>query len=59
MTTTPAMLAARMSERQAKTLMDLSVEAYQPRMFRKDLSTAEAARRIKALKAEIELANSF
>jgi hypothetical protein len=59
MANTSAQLAARMSRTQAKTLMDLSVEAYQPRMFRDDLSKFEAANRIQALKAEIELANSF
>lgn len=59
MPNSPAQLADRMSRKQARTLMDLSVEAYQPTMFREDLSTAEAAKRIQALKAEIDLANSF
>lgn len=55
----PDQLAARMSRTQAKTLRDLSDEAYQPRMFVAELSKDEATQRIQALKAEIELANSF
>jgi hypothetical protein len=37
----------------------LSDEAYQPAQYERDLSSAEAARRIQVLEAEIELANSF
>jgi len=41
------------------TATRLSEEAYQPKQFEKDLSQAEADRRIAALKAEIEHANLF
>jgi hypothetical protein len=40
-------------------LRTLSAEAYQPKQFEKNLTAREAERRIAALKAEIELANSF
>ncbi|OPY98625.1 hypothetical protein A5906_31450 [Bradyrhizobium sacchari] len=40
-------------------LKRLSEEAYQPAQYARDLSFAEAARRIRVLEAEIELANSF
>jgi hypothetical protein len=40
-------------------LRTLSAEAYQPKLFEQNLTQAEADRRIEALKAEIELANSF
>jgi hypothetical protein len=48
-----------MSRTQARALMDLSIETYQPRMYREDLSKGEAATRIQALRDEIESANSF
>jgi hypothetical protein len=48
-----------MTEAQALKLKKLSQEAYQPQRFEKGLSQVEADRRIAALKAEIELANSF
>jgi uncharacterized small protein (DUF1192 family) len=48
-----------MTEAQALKLKELSEEAYQPQRFEKCLSQDEADRRIAALKAEIELANSF
>ena len=48
-----------MTEAQALKLKKLSEEAYQPPQFEKGLSQDEADRRIAALKAEIELANSF
>lgn len=48
-----------MSPRQLATLRTLSAEAYQPKLFQADLTAKEAERRIAALKAEIELANSF
>jgi hypothetical protein len=52
-------LASRMTRAQAIRLRTLSEEAYQPKLFEDDLPPAEAERRIEALKAEIELANSF
>jgi hypothetical protein len=52
-------VAAQMSRAQAMRLRTLSEEAYQPRLFEEILTAAEADRRIEALKAEIELANSF
>ncbi|MBX9649582.1 MAG: DUF3072 domain-containing protein [Xanthobacteraceae bacterium] len=48
-----------MSRGQASTLRLLSIEAYQPKQFEEDLTAEEAARRIEALRQEIELANSF
>ena len=48
-----------MSRGQASTLRSLSIEAYQPKQFADDLTAEEAARRIDALRQEIELANSF
>jgi Protein of unknown function (DUF3072) len=48
-----------MTDAQAMKLKKLSEEAYQPRQFEENLTRAEAARRIAALEAEIELANSF
>jgi uncharacterized small protein (DUF1192 family) len=48
-----------MTEAQAMKLKRLSEEAHQALQFEPDLSQAEADRRIAALKAEIELANSF
>jgi hypothetical protein len=55
----PGQVDAPMTPRQLATLRTLSAEAYQPRLFEKNLSAQEAERRIVALKAEIELANSF
>jgi hypothetical protein len=52
-------LAAPMTRAQALRLRTLSEEAYQPKMFAIGLTLAEADRRITALNAEIELANSF
>jgi len=48
-----------MSRGQAATLRTLSVEAYQPKLFEKNLTREEADRRIEALRQEIALANSF
>ena len=42
-----------------EVLRSLSIEAYQPKLFAEDLSAEEAARRIEALRQEIELAKSF
>jgi hypothetical protein len=55
----PDQVDAPMTPRQLAMLRTLSAEAYQPKLFEKDLTAAEAERRIAALKAEIELANSF
>jgi hypothetical protein len=55
----PDQVDAPMTPRQLATLRTLSAEAYQSRLFEKDLTAKEAERRIAALKAEIELANSF
>ena len=55
----PDQLDGPMTPRQTATLRTLSVEAYQPKLFAKNLTAQEAERRIAALKAEIELANSF
>lgn len=55
----PGQVDAPMTPRQLTTLRTLSAEAYQPKLFAKDLTAREAERRIAALKAEIELANSF
>jgi hypothetical protein len=52
-------IATQMTHAQAMRLRTLSEEAYQPKLFEEDLTRAEADRRIEALKAEIELANSF
>lgn len=52
-------LSAQMSRVQAQRLKILAEEAYQPAQFQKGLSAAEAEQRIAALKAEIELADSF
>jgi hypothetical protein len=59
MTRLPDQLDAPMTPRQLATLRTLSAEAYQPKQFEQDLTAREAERRIAALKAEIELANSF
>jgi hypothetical protein len=55
----PDRLKGPMSRSQADALRALSIEAYQPRQFAADLTAEEAAKRIHALKREIELANSF
>lgn len=51
--------AAQMTRGQAMRLRTLCEEAYQPNLFEQNLTGAEADRRIEALRAEIELANSF
>lgn len=55
----PGQLDAPMTPRQLATLRTFSAEAYQPKLFERNLTAKEAERRIAALKAEIELANSF
>jgi len=55
----PDQLMRPMTPTQAATLRSLSIEAYQPKQFAENLSGDEAERRILALKAEIELADSF
>jgi hypothetical protein len=55
----PDQVDAPMTPRQLATLRTLSAEAYQPKLFESDLTASEAERRIAALRAEIELANSF
>ena len=55
----PDRLKGPMSRGQAQALRSLAAEAYQPRQFAEDLSAAEAARRIEALRQEIDLANSY
>jgi hypothetical protein len=55
----PDQMDAPMTPRQLATLRNLSAEAYQPKLFAKNLTAQEAERRIAALRAEIELANSF
>lgn len=52
-------LGEQMTRAQGLRLKRLSEEAYQPNQYTRDLSFGEAARRIQALEAEIELANSF
>ncbi|MGY8668294.1 DUF3072 domain-containing protein [Bradyrhizobium sp. UFLA05-109] len=52
-------LAVQMTRAQVLRLRRLSEEAYQPGQYARDLSFDEAAKRIQALEAEIELANSF
>ena len=52
-------VAAQMTRAQALRLKSLSEEAYQPRQFARDLTTEEAEQRIRALEAEIALADSF
>jgi hypothetical protein len=54
-----AYLAEQMTRAQGLRLRRLAEEAYQPGQYARDLSFDEAARRIQALEAEIELANSF
>jgi hypothetical protein len=48
-----------MTRSQSLRLRSLSAEAYQPKLFERGITQAEAERRIEALRAEIELANSF
>jgi hypothetical protein len=48
-----------MTHAQALKLRSLSQEAYQPKLYDKNLSQAEAARRIEVLQQEIALADSF
>lgn len=55
----PDQIDAPMTPRQLATLRTLSAEAYQPKLFEPNLTANEAEKRIAALKAEIELANSF
>jgi hypothetical protein len=55
----PDQIDAPMTPRQLATLRALSAEAYQPKLFGPNLTAHEAEKRITALKAEIELANSF
>jgi hypothetical protein len=52
-------LTEQMTHAQALKLRSLSQEAYQPKLYDKDLSQAEAARRIEVLQQEIALADSF
>ena len=52
-------LNEQMTRAQGQRLKRLSEEAYQPTQYDRELSFTEAARRIHALEAEIELANSF
>ena len=52
-------LTEQMTRAQALKLRSLSQEAYQPKLYDKDLSQAEAARRIEVLQQEIALADSF
>jgi DUF3072 family protein len=55
----PDRLSSPMSRGQAATLRTLSAEAYQSKLFEKNLSREEADRRIETLRQEIALANSF
>jgi hypothetical protein len=52
-------LTEQMTRAQGLRLKRLAEGAYQPCQYARDLSFDEAARRIQALEAEIELANSF
>jgi hypothetical protein len=52
-------LTEQMTHAQALKLRSLSREAYQPKLYEKNLSQAEASRRIETLKQEIALADSF
>jgi len=52
-------VAAQMTRAQALRLKTLSEETYQPRQYARDLTFEEAEQRIRALEAEIELADSF
>jgi hypothetical protein len=55
----PDRLSGPMSRGQAATLRTLSAEAYQSKLFEKNLIREEADRLIEALRQEIALANSF
>jgi hypothetical protein len=55
----PDQIDAPMTPCQFAALRALSAEAYQPKLFEPNLTAGEAEKRITALKAEIELANSF
>jgi hypothetical protein len=52
-------VSAQMSRAQALRLKSLAEEAYQPEQYANELTFDEAARRIDALKAEIELGDQF
>jgi hypothetical protein len=52
-------LTEQMTRAQGLRLKRLAEEAYQPGQYVRGLSFDEAALRIQALEAEIELANSF
>jgi hypothetical protein len=52
-------LTEQMTRAQALKLRSLSEEAYQPKLYDKNLSQAEASRRIEILRQEIALADSF
>ena len=52
-------LMDQMSRAQGLRLRRLSEEAYQPKQYARDLTFEEAERRIRALEAEISLADSF
>jgi hypothetical protein len=52
-------LTEQMTHAQALKLRSLSRAAYQPKLYEKNLSQAEASRRIETLKQEIALADSF
>jgi hypothetical protein len=43
---------------QANALRSLAIEAYQPKLFEEDVTAKEAAKRIGALRQEIDLADS-
>jgi hypothetical protein len=52
-------LTEQMTHAQALKLRNLSQEAYQPKLYEKNLTQAEATRSIEALQREIALADSF
>jgi hypothetical protein len=52
-------LGAQMTRAQALRLKTLSEEAYQPKQYARDLTFEEAEQRIRALEAEIALADAF
>ena len=52
-------LGTQMTRAQALRLKNLSEEAYQPKQYARDLTFEEAEQRIRALEAEIALADSF
>jgi hypothetical protein len=55
----PDRVAGPTNAYQSTALRELSIEAYQPKLFAEDLTSQEAARRIEVLKREIALAHSF